>query len=96
MFFVYILKSISSGHSYIGATAKLPTKRLEEHNLGSNSWTTLHKPFTLLYYESYHCQKDALHREKFLKSGQGRSLVKLIIENYQAVSAKGGPASGGG
>ena len=59
-------------------TGKLPVTRLIEHNLGSSAWTTAHKPFILLYYESYYCKEDALHRENFLKSGQGRKLVQLI------------------
>ncbi len=95
MFFVYILNNSEDNVSYVGATGKLPQTRLTEHNIGSNTWTSTHGPFTLIYYESYHCKKDALHREQFLKSGQGRKLVTLIIDNY-AVSAKGGPASGGG
>ena len=51
----------------------------------------------LIYYEKYFCKKDAWHREKFLKMGIGRKYVKFLIKEYKnTVSAKGGPASGGG
>jgi len=82
MFYVYLLKSFKNNKSYIGTTKKLPTKRLPEHNLGSNKWTRENGPFKILYYESYYCKKDALHRENFLKSGVGRKLVKIIFDNY--------------
>jgi len=82
MYFVYLLKSLKNNKTYVGYTAKGLSERLNEHNLGSNSWTSTNKPFKLIYYESYYCQKDALHRELFLKSGVGKRLVKLIKDNY--------------
>jgi len=82
MFFVYLLRSHKNKKHYIGSTSKLPNKRLNEHNLGSNKWTRNNKPFDLLYYESYYYKKDAIHRENFLKTGVGRKLVKLIVKYY--------------
>jgi len=82
MFHVYVLKSELNGKTYVDMTAKEADKRLADHNLNSNKWTSSNKPFKLVYYESYYCKKDALHREKFLKSGNGKKLVKLIKENY--------------
>lgn len=82
MYYVYILVSERNGKSYVGFTSKETKQRLREHNLGSNQWTSLNKPFRILYYESYICKEDALRRENFLKSGVGKKLVKLIKENY--------------
>ena len=82
MYHVYILVSERNGKSYVGYTSKNAEERLNEHNLGSNKWTSLNKPFSLVYYESYVCKEDAIRREKFLKSGVGKKLVKLIKENY--------------
>ena len=82
MYYVYVLKSLLNGSSYVGSTSKEAHIRLSEHNLGHNQWTKKYKPYKLIYFESYYCKKDALHREKFLKSGQGNKLIKLIIENY--------------
>jgi putative endonuclease len=82
MYFVYILKSLISNKSYVGFTSKSVDQRLKEHNIGSNIWTRKYKPYKLVYYESYYCKKDVLHREYFFKSGVGNKLVKLIIDNY--------------
>ena len=57
-------------------------ERLDEHNVGTNKWTRNNGPFKLLYYESYYCKKDAIHRENFLKGGVGKKLVKIIKENF--------------
>jgi putative endonuclease len=82
MYYVYVLRSILNCSSYIGYTEDLPKDRLSEHNSGQNKWTKKYRPYELVYYESYYCKKDALHREKFLKSGMGNKLVKLIIDNF--------------
>ena len=82
MYFVYILQSLKNSKSYVGMTTKDPNKRLEEHNIGSNTWTKLNAPFKLVYYESYYCKKDALHRENFLKSGIGKKLKNIILKEF--------------
>ena len=93
MFYIYFLKSITNGKFYTGSSEKDPKVRTGEHNSGTNKWTRENGPFVLVYFESYFCKKDALHREKFYKSGFGRKIRDAIL---LAVSAKGGPASGGG
>ncbi|MEK7211833.1 MAG: GIY-YIG nuclease family protein [Patescibacteria group bacterium] len=78
MFTVYILKSLKNKKRYVGSTGKQALERLEEHNCGSNAWTKINGPFTLLYTEEYETNTDARRRENFLKSGQGR---KWLDEN---------------
>ncbi|PIQ84983.1 MAG: endonuclease [Candidatus Omnitrophica bacterium CG11_big_fil_rev_8_21_14_0_20_45_26] len=78
MFNVYVLKSLKSRKRYIGFTSKSPDKRLSEHNEGTSQWTKQHKPLQLLHLESFDSKKEALKREQFLKSGQGR---KWLDEN---------------
>lgn len=80
MYFVYILQSLKNNKTYIGFTSRSVGKRLLEHNLGANIWSRQNRPFKLKYYESFLCKADALSREKFLKSGVGRKLKKLIVE----------------
>jgi putative endonuclease len=92
MFNIYFLKSLKNGKVYVGLTERDPKLRLQEHNQGVSSWTKDNRPLVLLYYESYYCKKDATGRELFYKSGFGRKIRDIIIG---AVSAKGGPASGG-
>lgn len=83
MYFVYILKSTLNSKSYVGFTSHDVNKRLKQHNIGSNIWTSKNRPFKILYYESYVCKTDAMLRERFFKSGIGKKLKKLIIENYR-------------
>jgi predicted GIY-YIG superfamily endonuclease len=82
MYFVYILRSLESGKTYVGRTELLPETRLRQHNLGSNEWTSHNGPFELIYYERFHCKQDSMERETFLKSGVGNKLVALVRENY--------------
>lgn len=82
VYFVYVLKSLVNNSSYVGVTNKEVGVRLAEHNGGQNRWTRKYRPYKLIYYESYYCKKDACHREKFLKSGLGNRLVRLIIGDF--------------
>ena len=81
MFFVYLLKSLKNDKIYVGSTSKSVGLRLVEHNFGSNKWTSANKPFKLVYYESFYCKQDSLHRERFFKSGVGKNLKKVITEH---------------
>ena len=72
MFTVYVLKSLRNGKRYVGSTEKEALIRLREHNYGSNKWTRENGPFKLIYTEQFEIKSEALKREKFLKSGQGR------------------------
>lgn len=78
MFYTYILKSLKNNKRYIGQTSKNVLNRLREHNVGSNQWTQANSPFTLLHYEGWDTRTEAIKREHFLKSGQGR---KWLDEN---------------
>ena len=57
---------------YVGFTEKEVEKRLREHNSGGNKWTKTNKPFKLICVEEYSDKTEAIQREKFLKTGQGR------------------------
>ena len=79
MFYVYVLKSLKNNKRYVGCTSKDPKIRLIEHNSGSNKWTRVNNPFRLIYKEEYNNKTQALKRENFLKSGQGRKFLDNII-----------------
>jgi putative endonuclease len=76
---VYFILSNKNNKCYVGSTEKDPKLRLDEHNAGSNSWTKLNRPFSLVYYETYACNEDARRRELFYKSGIGRRIKGAII-----------------
>ena len=80
LYYVYVLKSLKNLKRYVGYTGKTIYKRLKEHNTGCNSWTRKNKPFTFLYSEKYFNKSDAIKREKFLKSGQGRKFLDELLK----------------
>ena len=75
MFYVYVLQSESDAGLYIGFSANLK-RRLAEHKAGKSKATAHRGPWTLIYYEAYTQESDALGREEFLKSGAGRRFLR--------------------
>ncbi len=79
---VYILKSLSSDKHYAGYTSNLIT-RFKSHNLlGKKGFTTRYRPWMVIHVEFYDSKKEAMNREKFLKSGKGREWMTKHISNY--------------
>lgn len=79
--FVYVLESEKDKSWYIGYTTD-PSRRLKDHNASKNISTKTKKPWRILYFEGYRNKKDALGREKFLKSGSGRTYLKKQLKEY--------------
>lgn len=78
MYYVYILKSPKQ--FYIGYTSDLK-RRFKEHIDDKSLSTRYRGPWTLVYYEACLSNKDALHREKYLKTAWGRRYIKQRIRN---------------
>lgn len=78
-FFVYVLQSIKSAELYVGLSTALK-KRLEEHNRGLNFSTKAYRPWQLIHFEAYLNKKDAVRREKYLKTNQGARLLKRMLK----------------
>ncbi len=74
-YFVYVLKSGITGSSYVGSTSNLD-KRLTEHNSGKSIYTRGKGPWTLSYYEEFSTRSEAIRREKYFKSVEGRLKLK--------------------
>ncbi|HBM45465.1 MAG: GIY-YIG nuclease superfamily protein [Parcubacteria group bacterium GW2011_GWF2_38_76] len=81
MFYIYLLRNKESGHLYFGYTTNLK-KRLGEHNQGLNLSTKRYLPWKLIYYEACLNEKDAKRRERYLKTTQGRRMLKLRLKDY--------------
>lgn len=81
MYYVYILHSRKDNKLYTGCTNNLQ-KRLELHNSGKIFSTKYRLPLSIIYYEAYGDKEDAFQREKYLKTGWGRSYIRRILKNY--------------
>lgn len=83
VFYVYVLRSRNDSGLYIGFSNNL-RQRLKQHTAGTSFATAYRGPWTLIYYEAYLNQNDALGREKYLKSGSGRRFLKAQLRHYLA------------
>ena len=77
IYYTYILRSLKDHKRYIGSTDNL-IRRVDEHNDGLVKSTKNRRPLVLIYSEEFHSKTEALKREKFFKSGYGRSFLKKI------------------
>lgn len=80
-YYVYFLESLKNKEFYIGFTGNL-RKRLNYHNNGLNVSTKKYMPWKLVFYEAYLSKKDAMRKEKYLKTNQGSRLLKRILKEY--------------
>ncbi len=76
---------LSNKHFYTGFTSDLKVRFLE-HQLGKVKSTKSFIPLRLVGYESYIKKSDALRREKFLKTTEGKRLFRqqyrdIILES---------------
>jgi putative endonuclease len=83
-YWVYILQNEATGKLYKGQTSDLE-RRLDRHNThesGSMRYTYKQKgTWRLIHSEKHATRSDAMKREKFLKSGQGREWIRDNILN---------------
>ena len=80
-FYVYVLLSEKDGKLYTGYTKNLKN-RISDHNDGKVSSTKLRRPLKLIYFEGCLNQQDATRREKYLKSGNGKTYLKNRLKSY--------------
>jgi putative endonuclease len=81
MYYVYVLQSELDNRFYTGFTKDLE-KRIEEHNGGLSRATKGRIPLKLVYYEFCLNLKDAMKRERYLKTTWGKRYIKNRISNY--------------
>jgi putative endonuclease len=82
MFYVYVLQSESTNHFYTGFTSDLE-HRIGQHNAGVTKSTKNRGPWKLVYKEEHDSRAEAMGREKFLKSGQGREQLPSLIASWR-------------
>ncbi len=80
MYYVYFLY-LSNGDIYKGSTGDV-MRRISEHEQGKVESTRHYRPVQLIGYEVYTLKSDALRREKFLKTTEGR---RLLNQQYRDI-----------
>ena len=81
MYFIYVMKSKKDELLYTGFTDNLE-RRLLEHNQGMQESTKNRAPFEVIYFERCIDKRDAINREKYLKSGWGKKYLKSRLRYY--------------
>lgn len=81
-YFVYILKSKSSGRYYVGQTQDL-NSRLEKHNKGSVQSTKPDTPWELKYHEEFQTRKESYKREQQIKDWKSRRKIEELFNNFK-------------
>ncbi|KKQ27027.1 MAG: hypothetical protein US42_C0016G0012 [Candidatus Magasanikbacteria bacterium GW2011_GWC2_37_14] len=86
MYYVYILLSLKDKKFYIGSTKDLRLRK-SEHDNGKVDSTKHRRPLSLICYEAYPTKTEALLREKYLKTSDGRKEIrvrlKITLQKYQ-------------
>ena len=83
MYFVYVLRSLRTGRSYVGFTTNL-LQRLAQHNSGITKSTKNRGPWELVHQEVFQTRAEAMRRERYWKSGRGREELKPIVDSHRA------------
>ena len=81
MYYTYVLQSKKDWNFYTGFTKNLKL-RFEQHNKGLIESTKDRRPFELIYYEGCIGKEDAVKRERYLKSYNGKMFLKRRLKSY--------------
>jgi putative endonuclease len=81
LYTVYILHSPTYNKIYIGYTSNMAQRFLSHNELSPKGWTARFRPWNILYTEEYQSKTEAMQRERFLKSGQGREFTHTMLLN---------------
>ena len=81
MHYVYVLLSEKDGKFYTGYSSDLKG-RFEEHCKGGVSSTKDRRPLRLVYYEACADKRDAMKREKYLKTYHGKMFLHNRLKSY--------------
>jgi len=80
MYYIYILK-LNNNKLYTGYSDNIK-RRIKEHQSGKVITTSKYLPVKLIHYEAYLLKSDALRREKFLKTSDGKHFLKQQLSDF--------------
>jgi putative endonuclease len=91
-FYVYILKSLSTGIFYKGFSSN-PNLRLSQHNNGRSRFTANKGPWKMVYLEKMVSKREALIRERQLKRANMDYIKWLIDQDFNLLKHQNDPSS---
>ncbi len=81
MYYTYVLKSKTDGKFYTGYTKDLKL-RFDQHCRGLVESTRERRPLKIIYYEACLKQDDALRRERYFKTYNGKRFLHKRLKSY--------------
>jgi putative endonuclease len=83
MFTVYVLYSPSFDTTYTGFSSNLQSRFLSHNFLSKKDYTVRYRPWLILYTEECADKRQAMKRERYLKSGSGRAFIKRLVNDWK-------------
>ena len=80
MYYTYVLQSQKDYDLYIGYSTNLK-ERFEYHKKGWVKSTKDRRPLRLIFYEAFVAKEDAVRREKYFKTNEGKKALKIMLRN---------------
>ena len=68
---------------YIGYTSDLAGRMLSHNELGHKGWTKNYRPWKLVHTEMFATKREAMKREKQLKTAKGRRFIWQQVEIWK-------------
>jgi putative endonuclease len=87
MYYVYILRSESTGKLYKGSTEDLQ-RRLEEHTSNMVRATKNRGSWKLVYHETHPTRSAAMLRERYFKTGKGREELRCLLAEQNPLGGR--------
>ena len=81
MFHIYVIYSAKFDKIYIGFTSDLEARFKSHNELATKGWTMKFRPWKIIHTEPFATKKEAMRREKELKSARGRKFIWEDIIN---------------
>ena len=89
--YVYILQSVGTVEKYyVGLTYDL-SRRLDEHNSGSQIYSRRYAPWRLVTWVTFTDPDVAAHFEKYLKTPSGKAFLHKRLVAGERLSTDGPP-----
>lgn len=80
-YYIYVLRSSKDKNYYVGYTENLKS-RFEQHQKGRVDSTRDRRPLKIVYSEACLDKRDAIHREKYLKTHHGKQFIRNRLKSY--------------
>ena len=85
MYTVYVLYSLEYNKIYIGYTSDLQNRLLSHNALATKGYTLRYRPWIIAYTEEFTTKTEAIKREYYLKSTQGRKFIwNMVHEKFDS------------